>query len=222
MKVRDRLGISEKVQSHLTRGMQLLLIGIMFFGFYIGSAKVVVNSAIGVIVTFLPGIMEKRYDITLDTALALWITSAVFLHAIGSVNLVGPGSNLYTSIPWWDHMTHALSASVVTAAGYITLRSLDEHYDELQFPRKLLFVFILMFILAFGVFWELIEFAISGISQVLGMDTVLTQYGLEDSMKDLVFNTAGGMIVAAFGEIYLSGTIKEFTGFIERKTKDIR
>jgi hypothetical protein len=53
------------------------------------------------------------------------------------------------------------------------------------------------------------EFAISGAAEMLGGETILTLYGLEDTMKDLMFKTAGGIIVAIFGEIYLSGAIEQ-------------
>ena len=217
MKIRDWLGISEKSQKHLTRFMQIVLAGVMAVGLFVGDPKIIVNAGMGLTVSFLPALLENRYSLSLDSGLALWISSAVFLHAVGTVNLTG--SNLYSSLWWWDHMTHSLSASVVAAAGYTTLRALDEHYEDLHFPRKMMFVFILIFILAFGVIWELIEFGISGLAEVLGAETILTQYGLEDSMKDLMFNTAGGMLAAFFGEIYLNDTVEQVREIILEKTE---
>jgi len=41
----------------------------------------------------------------------VWITSAVFLHTLGS-------AWFYAEIVWWDHLTHALSATLVAGAGY--------------------------------------------------------------------------------------------------------
>jgi hypothetical protein len=64
-------------------------------------------------------------------------------------------------------------------------------------------------VLAFGVIWEQLEFGISGAAEMLGGKTILTQYGLEDTMKDLMFNTAGGIIVALFGEVYLSDAVED-------------
>lgn len=219
MRIRDRLGISEKTQEDLTRFMQVFLVGIMFFGLYVGNTKVIVNGGMGLAVTFIPGFLERKYSITLDAGLALWITSAVFLHAIGAVSV--NGSHLYGSVWWWDHMTHTLSASVVTAAGYTTIRAFEEHSDELHFPRKLMFAFILIFILALGVFWEILEFAITMLSELIGMETILTQYGLEDTMKDLIFNTIGAIIVATFGDLYLKGTIEQTTEYIKNKGQNL-
>jgi len=59
----------------------------------------------------------------MDPALVLWITSAVFLHAVGTVALPGSQS-FYRSLWWWDHMTHMLSSSIVAAGGYAAVREL--------------------------------------------------------------------------------------------------
>ncbi|QGA80443.1 hypothetical protein [Candidatus Nanohalobium constans] len=206
MKIRDKLGISKKMQETATRFMQIILVSIAALGVWIGSFKVFINAFISFLITFLPSLLRKRYKITIDAGLALWITSAVFFHSIGAVNLFG--QNLYTSIPWWDHFTHALSASVIAAAGYSVLRALDEHYEQLYFPKKLYFVFIIIFIVAFGVIWEVLEFGIAGLADLAGGEPILTQYSLEDTMKDLMFNTAGALIVAVFGEAYLNNTVE--------------
>lgn len=220
MRIRDRLGISEGTQRKLARFMQGVLVLIMVFGLYVGNTKVIVNGAMGLIITFIPNFLERRYSLTLDAGLALWITSAVFLHAIGAVNVTG--SHLYGSVWWWDHMTHAISASVVTAGGYITLRAFEEHSEQLHFPKKLMFAFILIFVLALGVFWEILEFAITGLSELIGTETILTQYGLEDTMKDLLFNTSGAVIVATFGDLYLKGTIEQITEILKNKEQKLR
>jgi VanZ family protein len=73
-------------------------------------------------------------------------------------------------------------------------------------------VFILLFVLAYGVFWEILEFAIGQTAAAFGVGSVLTQYGLEDSLKDLVFNTLGAVVVTLWGTAHLndvSGYIRE-------------
>jgi hypothetical protein len=61
-----------------------------------------------------------------------------------------------------------------------------------------------MFVMAFGVVWELLEFYIGVVSGVVGMTTVLTQYGLGDSVLDLVYNSVGGIVVAVLGTAHLT------------------
>ncbi|RZV08314.1 hypothetical protein BDK88_3282 [Natrinema hispanicum] len=203
---------SRERQRQLTYLMELGLVGMLFIGIDRGNAGIVVNTAVALVVTQLPPILERDYEIPMDPRLTLWITTAVFLHAFGTVGLPGTTRTLYTQLGWWDHLTHALSASIVAGVGYATVRALHEHANGIHFPRRFVAVFILLFVLAFGVLWEILEFAIALSADAFGIDAVLTQYGLSDTMLDLVFNSIGGLIVALWGGAYLadvSGAIRD-------------
>ena len=199
-----------------SRIMQLVLAGVLLFGVYLGNTKIIMNSLISLLITFAPALLERRYDITLNPFLGLWITSAVFMHAVGAANFTE--TNLYTSIWWWDHFTHTLSSSVVAAVGYTSFRVLDEHSGEIHVPKKMMFVFILVFVMAFGVIWELLEFGLAQLADILGGEPILTQYGLEDTMKDLVFDTVGGLLVALLGEAHLNDTVEQIKIKLEDET----
>ncbi|MFC4407533.1 hypothetical protein [Haloarchaeobius iranensis] len=207
MKFRDRLGIDEAFQRRVTRLMQLTLVGLLFVGIERRNLGIVVNTLLGLAVTQLPAVIERDFDIPLDAGLSLWITTAAFLHALGTVGIPGTEGTFYRSTQWWDHMTHALSSSLVAAAGYTTVRALDEHSDEIHLPSRVTFVFILSFVMAFGVVWELVEFGIGIATAALGSGGFLIQFGVDDTMRDLVFNTAGGLVVAVWGQAYLSDVV---------------
>jgi hypothetical protein len=184
--------------------MEVSLVGLFFIGLDRGSIGIIVNTAVALLVTQLPPILRRDYDVPVDPALALWLTAAAFLHALGTVGIPGTGlTSFYSSVWWWDHLTHALSASVVAGAGYTTARAIDKHSAEISLPPTFMFVFILLLTLAFGVFWEVLEFLIGIGSETFGTGAVLTQYGLEDTMLDLVFDTVGAIVVATWGTAYL-------------------
>jgi len=187
--------------------MQVALVGLFFVGVYDLDAGVAVNAGIGLLVTYLPAVLERDYDVPMDAGLTLWITGAVFLHALGTVGLPGMEESFYRSVWWWDHLTHALSASIVAAVGYTVARAVDEHSDAIYLPARFTFVFVLLSVLAFGVFWEVIEFLVSLLAAAAGADSVLTQYGLEDAMFDLVFDTVGAVVVALWGTAHLSDVV---------------
>ena len=188
--------------------MEVSLVGLLLVGIKRGSFGIVVNTGVALAVTQLPPILERDYELPMDPRLTLWITSAAFLHALGTVGIPGlMEGNFYSGTAatwWWDHMTHALSASVVAAAGYATVRAVDEHSERVYLPRKFIAVIILLFVLAFGVLWELLEFAIGLAAQAYGTSSVLTQYGVYDTLKDLVYNSIGAVVVALWGGVYLS------------------
>ena len=207
MRIRDVLGISERNQKRATRMMELSLVGMLFIGLDRLNLGIVVNATVGLAVVQLPAILERDYQIPMDPALTLWITSAVFLHALGTVGVPGSRYSFYETLWWWDHLTHALSASVVAAAGYATVRAVDRHNDRIYLPPRFTFVFVLLITIAFGVFWEVLEFAIAQASALVGSTSVLTQYGLGDTMLDLVFDVVGAVIVATWGTVYLTDVV---------------
>jgi hypothetical protein len=220
MRLRDRLGIGPATQARLARLMELVLVGILLVGIWDRDTGIIVNTAVGLGVTQLVPLLERDYGIPMDPALTLWITAAVFLHAVGVVGFPGSPQNLYASVWWYDHVTHALSASVVAAAGYATARAVDLHTDDIRLPPRFMFVFILLVTLAFGVFWEVIEFVIGEVAALTGSGAILTQYGLDDSMLDLVFDTVGAVAVAVWGTAYLSDIVGALTRRLEGGATD--
>jgi len=207
MRLRDRVGISERTQVRLTRLMELALVGLLFVGVYELNPGIVVNCAVGLLVVQLPAIVERDYDVPMDAALTLWITAAAFLHALGTVGLPGMESSFYRTLPLWDDVTHALSSSVVAAAAYATVRAFDEHSDAVSLPRKVTFAYVLAFTMAFGVAWEVLEYALTLATGLFGVDAVLTQYSVADTLGDLVWNTVGGLLVALWGHVYLTDVV---------------
>lgn len=190
--------LSATDQRRLTRGMQALLLAIVGYGLLAGQPKAITNGAIAFGITLLPSLIERNYSLTLDPWLAMWITTAVFLHTLGS-------AGLYAQIGWWDSITHAMSASLVAAVGYTAARAIDLHSDDIHVPRRFVFVYILVVVLSFGVIWELFEFGLDVVADATGLTMPLAQRGLDDTVRDLMFNSLGALVVAAFGQAHLTG-----------------
>ncbi|MFB6267461.1 MAG: hypothetical protein ABEI31_07360 [Halodesulfurarchaeum sp.] len=215
MRVREWLGISPRRQAQISRVLTLSLVGFLFVGLYEMDVGVTVNAALGLAVTQLPAVLERDYEIPMDAGLTLWITAAVFLHAFGTVGLPWMEASFYRSVWWWDHLTHAVSSSIVGGAGYATARALDEHIDDLYFPPAFAFALILLLVLAFGVLWEVAEFAVTEVSSFVGAPPALTQYGVGDTMLDLVFDAVGAVIVATWGTAHLTGVVAALQAKLE-------
>ena len=196
---------SRETQRRLTRAMQFVLAGIVVYGIVAAQPKAITNGAIALAITFAPAILERNYRIPLDPWLGLWVTLAVFLHTLGS-------TGLYAQIHWWDHLTHAMSASVVAGVGYTAARAIDLHSDEIRLPSRFAFVYILVFVLAFGVIWELFEFGLDLTADATGIEMPLAQHGIDDTVRDLMFNSVGAIVVATLGQAKLTGvaeTVRE-------------
>jgi hypothetical protein len=178
--------------------MQAVLLVLVGYGFVAGNPKAVSNGGIALLITFVPAVLRRNYDFPLDPWLALWITTAVFLHTLGS-------AGLYGQIGWWDHLTHATSASLVAAAGYTVARAIDLHHEEIHIPRRFFFVYIFVIVLSFGVIWELFEFGLDIAADTTGLTMPLAQHGLDDTVRDAMFNSLGALLVAVFGQVHLTG-----------------
>jgi len=189
---------SARTQRLLTRGMQLALLVLVVVGLLAGEPKAITNGGIALAITFLPAVLRRNYQFPLDPWLGLWITTAVFLHTLGS-------AGLYGYVPWWDNLTHAMSASLVAAVGYTAARAIDLHSEEVHVPRRFVFVYIFVVVLSFGVVWELFEFGLDVIADATGLTMPLAQHGLDDTVRDLMFNSLGALVVAAFGQAHLGG-----------------
>ncbi|QCS42465.1 hypothetical protein [Natrinema versiforme] len=188
---------SVRNQRRLTRAMQLVLVALVGYGLLDGQPKAIVNGSVALLITVLPALLERNYDLPLDPWLALWITSAVFLHTLGS-------AGLYGQIGWWDHLTHALSASLIAGVGYTAARAVDLHVDDIHIPSRIAFVYIFAVVMAFGVIWELFEFGLDILAAETGLTMPLAQHGLDDTVRDLMFNSLGALLVGLFGQVYLT------------------
>ncbi|SER36328.1 hypothetical protein [Natrinema salaciae] len=179
-------------QHLLSRLFQATIGAILVVGVVTLTLSVIVNAAIALGVTFVPAVLRRDYRLSLDPWMTLWITGALFLHTVGMLGL-------YRDVWWYDHMTHTLSATIVAGVGYVTARAVDEWSDAIYLPPRFMSVYVLLFTLGFGVFWEVTEFVARIGADLLGLEAVLIQYGLEDTLLDLLFDAVGAVIVAMFG-----------------------
>lgn len=206
MTVSDAIGLTGRRERLLTRLLQLVLVGICLGGLVTLRPGMTVSAGFGLALTLIPAVIRREYDYTMSPALVLWITIAVALHSVGSL---GP----YTWFSWFDSVTHTVSATVVAGLGYATFLGFDQHSEELHVPARLRPVFIIVFVLAVSVIWELLEFGSGQVSQVLGVEAPLIVYGVDDIVTDMVFNTVGGLIVA----VGASGYFVPLAGFFRRR-----
>lgn len=192
-----------------TRLLQVAIGVVLVTGVTLQNLGVVVNALLSLGVTFLPPVLARDWEVRLDTRLTLYIAVAVFLHSLGMLGF-------YESVWWYDHLTHTLSATVVAGVGYATARAFDEHSDAVYFPRGFLALYVLLFTLALGVFWEVLEFGARLLASAAGMEPILFQYGIGDTLLDLVFNTAGAVLVALFGSGVLQPLVDSLTARLDR------
>jgi hypothetical protein len=197
MTLGDVLRLSDNQEQNLTRVLQLTLLGIIVYGIVTIQMSRVVMPGLALGVTLLPALIRREYGYAMDAGLVLWITTAMILHTLGSLGL-------YTQYPWFDEVTHAVSGTIIAGIGYASFRALELHSGDIKVPAEFRAVFVVVFVLAAGIFWEILEFAFGSLIPV---------YGIDDIVTDMIGNAIGGLIVAVWGTSYVSG----FVGFFRKR-----
>ena len=193
----------------LARALQAVLLVLAGYGAYAGKYTVAVTGLLSFGLTLVPAYLRGDHGIPLGPRVTLWITVAVVLHSAG---YLGP----YRTVGWYDQLAHGFSATVVAAGGYALVRALDVHSDHVDLPHRFVAVYVVIFVLALGVFWEVAEHAAELVASALGARSALVQYGLSDIVLDITFNTAGAVVVAAWAQ-YRGGEMRPLSAAISRR-----
>ncbi|AQL42288.1 hypothetical protein BV210_05975 [Halorientalis sp. IM1011] len=189
------------------------MLAILAVGLYTRNVGIVVNAAIAFATTLVPAIIERDLRIELDARFTLWITLALFLHTLG---LLG----FYGEVWWYDRLTHTLSAAVVATVGYVVARAIDDHSTAVVLTDRFLFVYVLVFTLGLGVLWEILEFGTALGARLLGFEPILTQYGLTDTLGDLLFDTVGAVVAATVATERVSSVVASLRRGLDRHDAD--
>jgi len=180
-----------RTQIMVSYAVMIALLGMFAINYLNDMIYPALSALFGLFLVNIPALMRRRGIVALPWELVLWIFIVVFLHNLGLF------TKFYDTVWWWDKLTHLLSTSLIAAFGFIGIVIVDKYTDTIHLPPRLLPFLIVIFVLAMGVFWELVEFF---------FDTffgTMMQYSLQDTVMDLVFNLIGALIVAIIGPWYL-------------------
>jgi hypothetical protein len=203
--------LTDEQELHLTRLLQLVLLGILAYGVVTLNLSVAINAAAALVVTVLPTLIRREFGLYIDVELVLWLTLAVLFHTVG---ILGP----YRTTPWWDVLTHALSAAIVAGIAYAVVLAIDRHSDSIHLPEPFFSAFLFLLVVAFAVLWEVLEFVVSRTSEAMGVESALIVFGVTDIVKDVFFSAVGGLLVVLWGRQYFRGLARRLTGLLWRDT----
>ena len=153
-----------------------------------------------IVVSFIPTVLEKDFKITLPWSLDLLMASALLLHVGGNT------LKAYYLIPGYDTITHFVSSIFISFMAFVVIYILDKYWDALLMDTYALAFMVVIFTMAMGVVWELFEW---GIDLLFGIEL---QWGLHDTMKDLLVDTIAGIIMGVVGvSLIKRGSFDEIT-----------
>ncbi len=161
-----------------------------------------VQCALGLVVMFLPSMLERRFRITVPNDMC--VMYFVFLYC---AIYLGEVRSFYYLIPYWDTMLHAMSAMMLGALGFSLVSILnDAPVTHVDLSPRFVALFAFCFALTVGVLWEIYEFTFDGLLQ-MNMQKFRLEDGTElighaaltDTMKDLITDALGALLISVWG-----------------------
>jgi len=128
--------------------------------------------------------------VDVDPVVALWLAAAGFLHSLGMLGLYERDTTW-----WWDHLTHTVSAALFAALLYAGLLVGVAGAPEVALSTEAVAGLTILFTLAMGVFWELVELVAREVGERFDVEPVLVHYGRRDTALDLLFDVVGAVLV---------------------------
>lgn len=186
---------SDRLEFALIVALQLALVGVFAVGVVAGNGRVVINALGALVVSVLPAIVRREWHLRINIGLMLWLTVAALLHAIG---VLGPYRNVF----WWDYLTHAVSASIFVGIAYAVVVAQERYHEEDSLPEPFRSVYLFLLVVAMGVLWEVLEFALTQVSKLTGGKSALIVFGVQDVVTDLLFSIVGGTLIVLWGRRY--------------------
>jgi hypothetical protein len=200
-----------KVRTIILNLIRVLLL-VAFVGAIYNERKLIVFiSLLAFVLTFLPLIFKRAFDIELpagfEVIVILFIYGALFF---GRVN--GFSNDFW----WWGIF---LNLVLATAFGFMGLAVMYSLYkgDKIHGSPLIIAVFAFCFAVAAGTVWEFFEFFVDG---VFGFNLQQTS----NTMVDLVANMIGALVISSAGYFYIkNGKVVLISGlvskFIERNPR---
>ncbi len=178
---------------------------------YTGNWLGFFNAGITLFVTFLPNILEKRWNISYPNE--IWIVTLLFVMA---ALIFGEIFDFYYKFAAWDTILHTLSGFVIAMVAFIVVKQLNEDVDiRVTLNPFFTALFAVCFSMAIAVVWEIFEYVID-----MWFGTNMQKSGLVDTMEDLIVATIGALIVGVLGYLYLKHGNDNMVGrMIEKQEK---
>ena len=181
-----------------------LLLGALLL-FLQGRYQGVVETLIILLITFLPILLGKRFQVRIphefETLAVVFLYMSLFL---------GEVHGYYVRYWWWDTVLHVGSGFLLGLLGFLLVYVLNEKKDiDLQLHPGFVALFAFMFAMGIGALWEIFEY---GMDQIFGMN--MQKSGLHDTMWDLIVDALGALVISTLGWGYMKSEGSD--SFLER------
>ena len=147
------------------------------------------------VLMLIPALLRGYYKLFLPFELDMGIVSFIF----GTIFL-GYIADFYNRVPLWDKFLHFQSGLLLGLTGYVLIYILNEHKKiKLNLSPGFISFFAVVFSMAIGVVWEIMEF----VTDILMQDSYWQGVTAVDTMGDLIADTVGALIFSIIGYLWM-------------------
>jgi uncharacterized membrane protein YjdF len=171
--------------------MQGVILAITVYSIVIGDYSVAISGVVALFLTMIPAIVKRQWHITIPWFVTFLIALTLFFHVAGY--FFGWYLTFY---PYYDKIAHLTASITIALLGFLMVLILHR-YGDMKCSRTMTIFYIIIFTLALGAIWEIIEYFLD-----FFLHTGL-QHGNDDTMIDLITDLLGGIVVAFLGGYYL-------------------
>lgn len=215
----------------ITRFCMLLLFVFNVLGFIIDKddsqkSRDLFNAAQSLMMflcTFVPGFIERTGKVSVPNVMSIIFILFCMAHFV-----VGEIGGIYVKSKVFDSILHTLSGSMIAILGFSIIRLLNDSDNvDLKLSPSFVAIFVVCFSVTVGVAWEIVEFladALTGSNMQRYSDSVtrepfLGRMALFDTMKDLILDSIGAIVVAIISYVDLKKrkTHTAIKWFIEKR-----
>ena len=161
-----------------------------------------VQCLMAIVVMFLPSALERRFR--LDIPNYMVVLYFAFLYC---AVYLGEVRNFYYVVPHWDTILHGFSGAMLGALGFVLVNLLNDAPNvKMSLSPGFVAFFAFCFALACGAVWEIYEYLMDGLLHmnmqhfaVEDGTPLLGRAALLDTMKDLIVDALGALVIAVIG-----------------------
>ncbi len=191
--------------------LRVILLLTVLFLIYKEDFLFAISATVALLISLTPIYLKRKYNLDFPWLLEFLIVLALLLH------LAGENFGLFVRFRFYSPMMHFFGTAIIAFLAYMIIYILNRT-GKINLPRFMIGLFVVSLALALGGVWEIGEFLSD---KYLGT----TDQGdgiapLDDTMYDLMWDGAAGLLIAIVGEAWMkSRDFLYFLGQIKRKLK---
>lgn len=182
----------KKYLYHVNKLWLLTFVGIMLYQLIVNEQKLTFSKSITVlsiiIIVIIPWLIKKvlKYEIS-EIIKFLYFLFMFMALVLGSIY------NFYRTISWFDLLVHFTSGILISMIALIVLKKFNLLQNNLLIFN---IIFITVFSITIGFFWELLEFFSDKLLKTDAQWVLLT--GVDDTMTDMLIAFSSSLIFCMF------------------------